>query len=115
MHNGRPALTFPVIGEADSEILYPTVDALATQVSTEVLLPGTADTAGRLHALGYAHLEAQFPVWRLWMESFIAGEALRTLVTRGILPAPGNPAPANFCMIGWYAIPRLPRLMGWGV
>ncbi len=114
MRGGTPALTFPVIGEADDEALYPTVDAVAAQLSTEVLLPCTADTTNRLHALGYGHMEAQFPVWRIWLENFIAGEALRTLVTRDILPAPANPAPANFCMLGWYDTPHPPRLLDWG-
>jgi hypothetical protein len=65
------------------------------------LLPATADIADRLRALGYGHLEEQFGEWRRWLEGNVAGEALRELVKRGVLPEPGNPAPMNFCMLGW--------------
>ena len=71
-------------------------------------MPHTADIPDRLRALGYGHMEAQFPLWQLWLADGLAGEGLHTLLERAILPAPADPAPANFCMLGWYSKPRWP-------
>lgn len=110
-HAGKLALTFPVISYADSETLFPTVDAMARQLVADILQPHTVGVTERLCSMGYGHAEAQFPVWRLWLEQVIAGEGLRALVERGILPTPGDPAPANFCMLGWYTSPNWPRVL----
>lgn len=107
------ALNFPVFSTTDSDRLYPTVDAVAAQITNAVLVPRTADTGEFLRSYGYGHMEEQFPAWRIWAESLIAGEAVRTLVSRGLLSPPGNPAPANFCLIGWYDDPQRPRVLDW--
>ena len=106
-------LTFPIIREADSEALYPTVDAVTSQLTSDVLRPCSAQTAERLKTMGYEQQAAQFPVWRGWMENYIAGECLRELVRRRILPALAEPIPINFCMVGWYSKPNAPRVTTW--
>jgi RNA polymerase sigma-70 factor (ECF subfamily) len=111
--SGKLALSFPVVVEQDSDVLYPVVDQVAAQLVEEVLLPDTADTADRLHRMGYGHVEEQFPLWRSWMEILVAGEGVHELVKRGALPAPGDPVPANFCTLGWYTTPHCPSVLEW--
>lgn len=90
--SGKLMLNFPVITEQDSDVLYPVVDKVAAQLIEEVLLPETADTADRLRQMGYGHVEGQFPVWRLWMETLVAGEGVHELVKRR---APGARRPCS--------------------
>lgn len=94
-------LTFPVIHKEDSDILTPVVNDVIMQMANEIILPATADAAEKLGELGYSHLEEQFHQWRRWLAGDIAGESLRELLKRGVLPKPGNPAPLKFCMVGW--------------
>ena len=108
--DGNLALTFPVVRQEDSDAIVPTVDRVCSELSSEILAPATADVADELRTMGYGHLESQFPEWRRWFEGNICGEALKELMSRGILPDPGSPAPANFCLVGWKG--QLP-LMSW--
>jgi hypothetical protein len=108
------ALTFPIIREPDDEALYPTVDTVAGRLTADILFPCTARIDEQLKAMGYERQSSQFPIWRRWMESFIAGECLRELLRRGVLPSPGDPVPTNFSMIGWYAKPNAPHILTWG-
>lgn len=99
--DGKLTLTFPVIRREDSDTIVPTVDRVSSELSSEILAPATADVADKLRAKGYGHLESQFGEWRRWSEGYICGEALKELMNRGVLPNPGSPAPANFCLVGW--------------
>lgn len=98
---GRLSLAFPVVRQEDSDVLAPMVDTVSAQLSADILAPATADVADKLRAAGYGHLESQFPEWRRWFEGDICGEALKELLSRGVLPDPGQPAPARFALIGW--------------
>jgi len=103
------ALTFPVFREEDDGVLAPVVDKIAGRLSREIVQDATAGVPDLLRKLGYGHLEEQFHEWRAWLEGNVAGEALRELLNRGILPHPGDPAPMSFCMIGWVGELRLMR------
>ncbi len=103
-------LTFPILTEQDSDVLTPVVDEVAVPLCSDILQPATADLAEKLRRAGYKHLEDQFAAWRRWQVGNIAGEGLRELLKRGVLPDPGDPAPANFCLIGWFG---RPPLMSW--
>ena len=109
-HDDRLCLTFPVIRQEDSDAIAPTVDRVCAELSSDLLTPAAADVADKLRAMGYGHLESQFPEWRRWIEGNVCGEALKELMGRGTLPSPGSPAPANFCLVGWKG--QLP-LMSW--
>jgi RNA polymerase sigma-70 factor (ECF subfamily) len=111
--SGKLMLSFPVISEQDSDVLYPVVDKVAAQLVEEVLLPETADTAERLRQMGYGQVEGQSPVWQSWMGILVAGEGVHELVKRAALPAPGDPTPINFCMLGWYTTPHPPSVLEW--
>ena len=102
-------LTFPVFRQEDDEILAPVVDEIAARLSRGILQDAIAGVPDLLRKLGYGHLEDQFHQWRMWLEGDVAGEALRELFNRGILPHPGDPAPISFCMIGWVGDLRLRR------
>lgn len=108
--DGRLSLTFPVIRGDDNDAIVRTVDRISSPLSSEILAPATADVAASLRSAGYGHLEDQFPEWRRWFEGNICGEALRGLLSRSILPDPGSPAPAGFCLVGWRGEMRL---MSW--
>jgi RNA polymerase sigma factor (sigma-70 family) len=95
------SLLFPVFGKAESDILTPVIDQVAVPLVNDLLKPATADLADKLRAAGYEHLEEQFRVWQGWLMGNISGEAVRELLNRGVLPDPGDPAPANFARIGW--------------
>ena len=105
--NDKLALTFPVIRREDSDAIVPTVDRVSSELSSEILAPATADVTDKLRTMGYGHLESQFSEWRRWSEGYICGEALKELLSRGALPDPGSPAPANFCFVGWRGQLRL--------
>lgn len=102
-------LAFPVIGEEDDRVLCPAVDEVAARLCRDVVAEATRDVNDRLRKTGYGHLEEQFPSWQRWLAGNVAGEGLRELLSRGILPDPG-PGPTNFCIIGWLGTPRL---MSW--
>jgi RNA polymerase sigma-70 factor, ECF subfamily len=95
------SLLFPVFGKADSDILTPAIDEAAVPLVNDILEPATAGLAGKLRVAGYGHLEEQFRVWQGWLMSNISGEAVHELLNRKVLPDPGDPAPANFALIGW--------------
>ena len=99
--DGVPRLTFPVFDQVDNDTLKTAVAPLASQLRDDLLDPATADLSDKLRAAGYGHLEEQFGAWRWWWMSYITGEALRELLSRGVLPNPGDPAPTSFCTIGW--------------
>lgn len=93
--------TFPVLRVSDRKALFDTVFAVAKPLAEEVVLPATAHTTELLQQTGYGHLSAQFPVWQAWMPVYVNGEGIRELLRRGILPPiPGDPAPANFALLG---------------
>jgi RNA polymerase sigma-70 factor, ECF subfamily len=103
------ALTFPVFRKEDDEVLAPVVDGIAGRLSREIAQKATAGVSDLLRKLGYGHLEEQSHQWRMWLEGNVAGEALRELFNRGILPHPGDPAPLSFATIGWVGDLRLRR------
>ena len=95
------ALTFPLFTTEDDNAMLPAVDRVSERLTQEV------DSVARLvdekfPVIGFSHLEEQFGTWRLWLRGNALGEGLRVLYNRGALPHPGDPAPANFCMLGWF-------------
>ena len=95
------ALTFPVFTNEDESAILPTVDRVSKRLAGEVdSVASIVDE--KFHELGFGHLEQQFGMWRGWLSGNAAAEGLRVLYDRGILPHPGDPAPANFCMVGWF-------------
>lgn len=97
------SLTFPVFDQEANDILLPTVDAVSSQIWNEFLKPATANVTEIFSALGYDHLSEQFEAWQWWLICNIVGESLRELVSRGVIPDPGECATANFAMFGWKA------------
>lgn len=101
------SLAFPVLRAEDDAVLAPVVDRVSARLSRDILQQATAGVPDLLRKLGYGHIEEQFGEWRTWLEGNVAGEALRELLTRGILPHPGDPAPMSFCIVGWVGGVRL--------
>ncbi|MEN6357630.1 MAG: RNA polymerase sigma factor [Armatimonadota bacterium] len=100
------ALTFPVFTAEDDNAMLKIVDRVCKRLAQEV------DWAERLvdekfPELGFGHLEEQFGIWRCWLKGNAAAEGLRILYNRGVLPHPGDPAPMNFCTVGWFDQTRL--------
>jgi hypothetical protein len=94
------ALTFPVFTSEDDSAMLPAVDRVCKRLAGEVdLVARLVDE--RFLELGFSHLEDQFGAWCAWLRGNVIGEGLRVLYNREILPHPGDPAPANFCMVGW--------------
>ena len=100
------ALTFPVFTSEDDTAMLPTVDRVCKRLAEEVdSLARFADA--KLHELGFGYFEEQFGAWHMHLITDTAGETLRILYNRGILPHPGDPAPASFSMMGWFETSRL--------
>lgn len=95
------SLTFPVIRAEDDAVLAPVIDEVSARLYQQIVPSALAGVDDCLRRLGYGHLEEQFHQWRRWLEGNAAGEALRELYNRGVLPHPSNPAPMGFGMIGW--------------
>jgi len=103
----RLSLTFPVFDDADERVLLPLVDEIAHELVVSLLWPGTEDVVPMLEDAGYGHLREQLDEWRLCVAGNMMGEALRELMARGVLPAAGESAPANFGLLGWLGGLRL--------
>jgi hypothetical protein len=56
----------------------------------------------KLSESGFGHWEEQFGLWHGRPKHQAAAEGVRILYNRGILPHPGDPAPASFCMWGHF-------------
>lgn len=109
--SGALKLTIPVFRQGDSDLLTPAIDEVIGDLSRRILEPWLADLGARLDAMGYGRLSEEYtPIWRRWIGGNAAEEGVHELLRRGVLPDPGHPAPANFCMIGWFG--NLP-LMSW--
>ncbi len=54
----------------------------------------------QLRKLGYPQQE-HFPTWDYFLKADTFTEAVRLLWQRGLLPEPGDPAPATFALVGW--------------
>ena len=95
------ALTFPVFTSEDDDALLPAVDRVSERIAG-VLDPVPRLVDAKLREFGYDHWEKQFWMWHGRPEYDASAEAVRLLYNRGFLPYPGDPAPANFCMWGWF-------------
>ncbi len=112
VRRGRALATgFPVYTRADSDLLVPVLNRLASHLWQTALAPRLAGLDDLLRARRYGHLASQFPVARDNLRCDLCGEGLRVLMERGVLPRPDEPAPWGFAFLGW--IPDLP-LMDWG-
>ncbi|MCE5324671.1 sigma-70 family RNA polymerase sigma factor [bacterium] len=100
------ALTFPVFTDEDDKAMLPIVDKVCKRLAQEVDWT-TRLVDEKFPELGFGHLEEQFCTWRGLLRGSAAAEGLRFLYNRGILPHPGDPAPVNFCMVGWFDQTRL--------
>jgi hypothetical protein len=98
-------LTFPVWREGDSEVLTPVVDEVTKPWSEDLLLPVWSDLNALLDEMGYEHRHDQYELWRDWLCSFIAGEALRFMVKQGTLPELGDSPPAKWHFTAWKGDP----------
>ena len=100
------ALTFPVFTSEDDTAMLPAVDRVCKRLAEEAdSLAKLADA--KLHELGFGYLEEQLCLSRQNLITDAAGESLRVLYNRGILPNPGDPTPAGLCMMGWFEQTRL--------
>jgi RNA polymerase sigma factor (sigma-70 family) len=94
-------LTFPVFTSEDDDALLPAVDRVSERIAG-VLDPVPRLVNAKLREFGYDHWEKQFCLWQSTPAYEACAEAVRVLYNRGFLPYPGDPAPANFCMWGWF-------------
>ena len=106
----RLALRFPVFDTHDSDILAPVIDDIARRLIAETIAPRLVGLEDLLRGRGYGHLGDQFPMVAFWANGDICGEGLRTLMERGLLPRPPEPAPWHFAFLAWR--PGI-RLMSW--
>lgn len=98
---GELQVAFPVFIEEDSAVLLGVVDELVEPLMNEVVLPIFADVDRLLDEMGYGHLRDQYPIWHLWLNSRIFGEAVRFLMEQGVLPKEHAPIPPAYGFIGW--------------
>jgi len=107
VRSGRLRLSFPVFTEENSAALVPVIDQVCRSLLDRVLEPALQDLGDSLEQAGYGHLREQFPVWYRWTRGDISAEALRHLLASRDLPRPPDPAPLNFCFIGWLGEPSV--------
>lgn len=95
------ALTFPIFTREDDDALLPAVDKASEQVARVMdTIPALVDK--QLLEFGFGHFEDLFHTLRGTPRYNAFAEGVRILYNRGLLPCPGDPAPANFCMWGWF-------------